>query len=247
VSTKTNRYSTTPARSTKEIQCSFTDSEYRFKPEAPVPLHNLPDHLDRRTVDQNIAGLAALVQSRVRAGWSPYLLTLSFAPLPPNPMAGATAQMGDAVDRLYRTFLTSVVRSPTSPSAVDSLPILIAAPDLPVPKRSRPAGDPIALNGGLHFHGVLVVPPSSRLRTAVDRHFVDQAARYLRWPVTEIDVRQVGRTPERVVDYVLKSVRRRRFSLDDVLILPRARSEVRRAGVVSSARSGVVATARSVS
>lgn len=42
-----------------------------------------------------------------------------------------------------------------------------------------------------------------------------------------IDVRPIEGAVERAVGYALKSLRRRRFSYDDVLVLPRAVSELR--------------------
>ena len=196
------------------------------------------DYFDRRMIDQNIVCLAKMVRSHVDAGWSPYLLTMMFARIP-RARAAVIGEMGDAVDRLYRTVLTSAVRRPKSSRAVGSLPILIAAPDLPVPKRSKPAGNLIELNHGLHLHGVLIVPPRSRLETSADVHFADHQQRYARWPLAEVDVVPIVKTPEIALDYVLKSVRRGRFSFDDVLILPRARSELDR---VPSPRTGVRAT-----
>ena len=87
---------------------------------------------------------------------------------------------------------------------------------------------PVAINEGLHMQGVLVVPPRSWLRVPVVEHFRTQMALYVRpdRPLTTMDVRPIDRTPNVVVDYVLKSVSRRRYSMDDVLVLPRARAEV---------------------
>jgi hypothetical protein len=168
-------------------------------------------------------------------------MTMMFARIPRAP-AAVIGEMGDAADRLYRTFLTSVIRRPTSSRAVGSLPILIAAPDLPVPKRSKTAGDVIELNHGLHLHGVLIVPVRSRLETSADVHFRDHRQRYARRPVAEVDVRPIVETPERALDYVLKSVRRGRFSFDDVLILPRAISEVRDGRLAAGAYRRFAAT-----
>jgi hypothetical protein len=45
--------------------------------------------------------------------------------------------------------------------------------------------------------------------------------------LSAIDVRPIEDTIERAVEYVLKSLPRRRFTTDDVLVLPRALSEMR--------------------
>jgi hypothetical protein len=190
--------------------------------------HERYDHFDRRTLDQNVDALTTLIGSRIDEGWSPYLMTLMFARIarvPGDPTA-VIGRMGDAADRLYRTFLTNVVRRPTSPRAVGSMPILIVAPDKPVPKRFKASGAEVALNDGAHIHGVLIVPPRTRLRTTADVHFREHRALYVRAPLISVDVRPIVATPDIVLGYVLKSVRRRRFSFDDVLILPRAIAEL---------------------
>ena len=73
------------------------------------------------------------------------------------------------------------------------------------------------------------MPPRSRLPTPVDEHFRQQQALYVRdrSKLDRIDVRPIKHTIELATDYVLKSVRRRRFTTDDVLLLPRALAEVR--------------------
>ena len=45
--------------------------------------------------------------------------------------------------------------------------------------------------------------------------------------VSTLDVRPINDGIELAAEYVLKSVRRRRFSPDDVLLLPRALAEMR--------------------
>ena len=186
------------------------------------------DHhgFDRRTADQMVDGLADLVRQRVDAGFEPSLLSLMFARLPGSPTA-VVGQMRDEVTRVFSTFITRVERNPTRFAA--PLPILVAAPDTPVRKRHRQAVHDVALNGGAHVHAVLLVPPASRLRMTAEEHFRLNQELYLgdRSRIVRLDVRPVTHSPERVLDYVLKSVRRGRFALDDVLILPRAVSELR--------------------
>jgi hypothetical protein len=53
------------------------------------------------------------------------------------------------------------------------------------------------------------------------------------WPLERVDVVPIERTVERVVEYVLKGLPRRRCTTDDVLVLPRSLAEMagrRRAG-----------------
>ena len=85
------------------------------------------------------------------------------------------------------------------------------------------------MNGGLHFAGMLLVPPVSRLRTTVTQHFAENGKLYLKEQrrLDRIDVRPVETEPARVVDYVMKACSSGRLDYDDsVLLLPRANSEL---------------------
>lgn len=182
------------------------------------------DHISVRDV---VAGYAKLVADRVDEGWHPHLATLMFAPLPGKPES-VIAQMRAEAERVYRIFLPRVVRRPLASGSAGRLPILIAAPDGPVGKRDKPLAS-ISINNGVHLHGVLLVPPSSRLPVPVHEHFRHQQALYVRdgRRVLRVDVRPVDRDLERVVAYALKGLSRRRFALDDLIVLPRTASEVR--------------------
>ena len=175
-----------------------------------------------------IEGLAGLARQRVDAGFQAFLASFMFARLPGDPKA-IIGQMRDETQRVYSTFVSRVARRPLSPRSVGSLPIMIAAPDMPVPKRVKLSADEIALNGGLHLHAILLMPPHSRLRMAADEHFRLNQGLYVRdrSRLDRIDVRPIVHTPERAVDYVLKTLRRGRVAYDDILILPRAVAEIR--------------------
>ena len=180
---------------------------------------------DRRIADQMINGLADLVRQRVNAGFEPSLLTFMFARLPGSPTA-VVGQMRDEATCVYSTLITRVVRDPRRFAA--SLPIMIAAPDMPVSRLNKQTIDSIALNGGSHMHAVVLVPPASRLQMTAEEHFLLNQDLYLgdRSRIDRIDVRPVTHSPELVIDYVLKAVRRGGFAYDDILILPRAVSEL---------------------
>ncbi len=117
---------------------------------------------DRRAVRDVVAGYTSLVDQRVTAGWRPYLLSFMFKHLPARPEP-VLAQMFDEAERFYSTFLTRVVRRPASPRSIGELPVMIVAPDFPVGKSGKPLRQ-VTLNDGLHLHGVLLMPPCSRLR-----------------------------------------------------------------------------------
>jgi hypothetical protein len=136
--------------------------------------------------------------------------------------------MKDEIQRVYSTFVTRTHRKPRTASP-DELPVLIAAADLQVYKRDPTSSPLILCNGGLHFHGLLLVPLDIRLKVPVDEHFREYQDMYIskRRLITRLDVRPVDQTAERAVDYVFKTMLRRRISYDEgVLILPRTRDEL---------------------
>jgi hypothetical protein len=84
----------------------------------------------------------------------------------------------------------------------------------------------VLCNGGLHFHGLLLVPPTCRLKESVDQHIRGSRDLYL-WGLADLHVRPVTHGCERVVDYVFKAVRRGRISYDEgTLLLPRINREM---------------------
>lgn len=86
----------------------------------------------------------------------------------------------------------------------------------------------VLCNGGLHFHGLLLVPPTCRLKESVDEHVQNHRDLYLR-SLADLPVRPVTHGCDRVVDYVFKTVLRGRVSYDEcTLLLPRTPDEVSR-------------------
>jgi hypothetical protein len=107
----------------------------------------------------------------IRDGWNGYLVSFMF-----NPVPGATRTkldiMGEALYRFYATFRTRVVRNPNSIFQLSQRPLLIAAPDYPVPKHQKQKISDVTINDGLHMHGLLVVPSDSRLKEDVIRTYL---------------------------------------------------------------------------
>jgi hypothetical protein len=124
--------------------------------------------------------------------------------------------------------VTRTNRKPRTASP-NELPILIGTADLQVYKRDPTSSPRVVCNGGLHFHALLLVPPTSRLARPVEQHFRDYRDMYLgkRRLIRELDVRPVTETLECVVDYVFKTILRGRVSYDEgILLLPRAHDEL---------------------
>ena len=160
-------------------------------------------------------------------GWSPYSFTVMF-----NQLFGRRPaiqqQMLDEVQRIYSTLAPWVNRKPRNASP-DKLPLLLGALDLPVHKRKRCSAQLVRCNDGLHFNAVLLVPPRSRLKTSLVDHFEERAQLYrgTKRAVQHIDVRPIVDGHDRTVDYVFKTILKRRIAYDDgVVLLPRARAEL---------------------
>jgi hypothetical protein len=210
-----------------------TKTKTNTKTEAPRPMirsnAQRADGVEpaKRDVDRLIDGYTTMVADRIDEGWHPFFLSLMFRQLPGKP-AAVIKQMHDEAERVYRTLLPRIVRRPLSSRSLGLLPVLIGAPDVPVGKSDKPLAQ-VAINDGLHLHGVLVMPPQSRLRVPVAEHFRTRRALYVRpdRPLMTLDVQPIDGAPDAAVDYLLKSLRRRRHSLDDLLVLPRARAEVK--------------------
>lgn len=173
------------------------------------------------------SGYSEIIEDRFNAGWSCDLLTVLF-----NRMTGSQPilidQMKDQVHRIYSTLATRVNRKPRQASS-DELPLLIGALDLPVYKKDRTSAPTIVFNDGLHFHGILMVPPNSRLKTGVGDHFSSNADLYsgASSRVARIDVRTITHSREHVMDYVLKTIKNKGLSYDDAMIvLPRSKAEL---------------------
>lgn len=185
------------------------------------------NHHDARSIADTLDGYSLLASNRVAQGWSPLIVTMMFNRLHGRPEP-ILHQMLDEASRVYQTFVTRVVRRPLSLRSVSELPIMIAAPDFSVGKSDKPVSQ-ISLNDGLHLHAILLVPPRSRLAIPVEEHFRTHQALYVndRSRLVTLDVRPIRDGIELAAEYILKSVRRRRFSPDDVLLLPRTLAEMR--------------------
>lgn len=182
------------------------------------------EQIDFRT--KIIQGYAELIQRYVDQGWKAYLVTFMFISLPGGNRA-IISQMTDDVTRVYSTFITRVVRNPHSPFYRRALPVLVGCSDSPVAKRKGQSLASVAINDGLHFHAILLVPGTSRLKQGVKAHFRKCASLYLKndRPVREINVRKITSNLGFVVDYALKAFKRGKVDRDHVLVLPRAESE----------------------
>ena len=174
-------------------------------------------------------GYGQMVTSKLRQRWEGYLLTFMF-----NQLRGSRRsvfrQMEREIERVYATVLTRIVRKPHSETYKNHLPIWIGCPDFPVPKHVKMELRDVVVNDGLHIHAIALIPPTSRLPTSLDQHFQDYQDRYVRsgYPLQRVHATEITSNPSYVVGYGFKSVKRGRVDLEEVIILPRSRSELDR-------------------
>ena len=130
------------------------------------------------------------------------------------------------VERIYRTLLTRITRRPKK-TRLGELPILIGCPDSPVQKREARGRPPSQVpNAAVHYHFVLAVPSRSRLREPLDQHVQRNIDYYKGKIVLEIHVTPVTDVEGRLADYVLKQLKRKTYTADDILVLPQHNSEL---------------------
>src|SRR3954464_9024200 len=74
-----------------------------------------------------------------------------------------------------------------------------------------------------------LMPPISRLKERLDDHIHDEQPRYVREPLFRVDAKRVTHDPGYVTKYALKALTRLRINPDQLIVLPRALSELTRA------------------
>jgi hypothetical protein len=186
---------------------------------------------DQNQIQLTLNGYTQLVTDRIKKGWSCYLVTILFQQLPGS-QPTIISRMNQEVQRVYSRLITRVHRKPRT-ACPDELPVLVGAVDLPVYKSDPSSAPLVRCNGGLHFHALILIPDKTRLREPLQDHFQACAHLYgIDGIISKIDIRPVKDGYERVVDYVLKTIKRGRVSYDEgVLILPRARDELTSRGM----------------
>jgi len=173
------------------------------------------ESIAQTTPEQLIAGYSELIQEHIDHGFDGFFLSFMFKPLPGSPKTWLI-QMNDEVQRVYSTFVTRVVRNPRSETNKASLPFLITVPDRQTFKRNKQKISDLNINNGLHLHGILCVPWTSRLRVDVLTHFKTKEAMYAKNRLLRIDVTPIY--SEDVVDYGFKSLKNGTATADDIQV-----------------------------
>jgi hypothetical protein len=160
--------------------------------------------------------------------WNGFQVTFMFNHIPGN-FQRKCEVMEDEIDRVYRTLVPQVERSPRSAAGSKRVPILIAFPDYPRKKLDRSSTLDVKINDGLHFHGVVLVHTESRLKIGLDIHMREHWKRYiregdaLRWIyIQPIDYA----TAKTAVGYGFKALEWRIPDTDRIFIRPMSVSEL---------------------
>jgi hypothetical protein len=160
--------------------------------------------------------------------WTGSLITFMFDHIPGG-FERKCEMMEDEIDRVYRTLVPQVDRSPTSPAGSKRLPILMTFPDTRQQPHCGGYWDAV-VNDGLHYHGIIAVPTESRLKVGLKFHFSDHEKWYIRpgYPLKRIHVAPVHEeaTVKRAFGYGFKSLEWRIPDTDRIFIRPRTLSEL---------------------
>ncbi|MGH1569379.1 hypothetical protein ACRAWG_00365 [Methylobacterium sp. P31] len=195
---------------------------------------SVPGYL-RFDINAHIEGLSKIIRRCSQNGWSVSLFTMMPDRISRDQRLIHPLVHGP-VTRTFIRLITRVVRRPNSRFGMGKkpIPILIGAADLPVPKRrtDKGAGTDPDVDGGLHFHGLLAIPPDSRLRDqSVGEHFTKcdgvyrQGGGIARIHIAPVDPNTIGD----VMQYCCKTICRGTLGFDEsIVVLPRAPSELSR-------------------
>jgi hypothetical protein len=171
--------------------------------------------------DTYIEGITELIRTNATNGFEPYIATFLFRSLPASENASKNI-MAEEITAVYGRFITEVVRNPWSGRNQTNRPIFIGCPDWPVFKGQRGRLKQQIGTSGIHFAGILLIPPINRLKMGIVDHFEHKhrvytgAGRHLE----RIHIQHLDDNIPRTVDYTFKSLKRRRCEIEDVLLLP---------------------------
>ena len=131
------------------------------------------------------------------------------------------------LQRMYNTMLTRLVRNPRAYSS-DELPRWVAVPEFPVPKHKKQPLRTVTVNDGLHWQAICLVPEKVRIKQCLASHIERFQGVYARDRniVFKLHAEMIHYDPPYMVDYAFKSLKKRWVSLDDIVIFPRAQSEL---------------------
>jgi len=177
------------------------------------------------SIDRITTAYSNWIMGHLKQGWKPFLITLQFKPLPGG-RRSILIQMHREIDRFYSILVNRLLHHPRSPSQACYCPRLILVPDLPTARWQKKSLPEVSINDGMHFHALLLIPPKSRLKTNPVSHFKENESIYVTNRLLKFDAALIHSNLPSVVEYVFKSIKRRKFSIDDIVIYPKSTKEL---------------------
>jgi hypothetical protein len=165
------------------------------------------------------------IQEHLYLGWDAYFVTFMFRNISGSSEA-KIQQMQEEITRFYEKLATKAVRKPRSEKWVHLLPRGVFFPDVPGYKKSFSNIREVTINDGVHFHGIMVTTQEGRLKEPLHLHLGRKRKLYTGGKIYRIDAERIESQATFVTDYGGKAVKRRRFSNDHVLLLPKTLSEL---------------------
>jgi hypothetical protein len=181
---------------------------------------------------QYISGFDTMILKLLNVRWRGYFVNFMFKHISGKD-AHRKHEMQDEVMRVYATLLSRVVRRPQSAKSQPFLPMFLGCPDFPVYKLEKELLRNVQVNGGLHFNGILLLPPKKYCRRDSDlrtygliRHFHDHQSSYYRddRPLDRLHATRI--TEGSMADYAFKALKHGKITSNDLLILPRSVTEL---------------------
>jgi hypothetical protein len=176
-----------------------------------------------------VQGYGSMFRQLTDWGWDGYLVTVMFRHIPGS-VGTKIRQMHEEISRVYGKLANRVVRKPTSPNWAYLLPQGVFFPDVPAYRQSRKELSDVSVNDGIHMHGIVFATATPRFKQPLDQHFLENEQLYVKGNIHRIHVEPITHKEKYVVDYAGKTIKRKRFSNDDLLILPKSLSEVTKSG-----------------
>jgi hypothetical protein len=178
---------------------------------------------------QLVSGYATLIQEIIEGeDAEAYFVNFMFHPLPGK--EGTKIEiMTNEVIRFHGLLKRHVVRKPNARGWRELVPVLIGAPDYPVPKALKTDVRLFQVNDGLHFNAVVLLPPrfeapkiagvrESRLTVSLVVHIEQKKKEYLTDKLYRIHVTPLMKGTS-MADYTLKAFLKGRISDSGILVL----------------------------
>lgn len=182
---------------------------------------------ERQWVLESLKGFQQMFEEMVSRGREAYLLTFMFNELPGNDDRKLD-RMKKEIERFYGRLATRSVRDTRSNVGQSLLPKMAAFPDRGTHKhkKKKRLSRMEFTNDGIHYHSIMAVTRQGCIRQPFDEWFEDNSDSFYTPSLQVIDVEPIIKGPGFVTDYAAKSLKRMRFTPDDVVLRPLTRSQL---------------------